>query len=483
MKKSTDNNSARGNEDKLPTFPDSLYPQLPQFLQDSVFYAKTNQERDMLLLGTLTSISSCLPNVYGIYDGQKVYSNLYLFVTAPPSSGKGKLKLCKIIIDPIHNSFKELTKKNNDEYYKDLEAYKNDKSLPKPLKPKRKMLFIPANNSSTGVYELLNDNDGKGIIFETEGDTVTQSFNSDYGDYNDGFRKAFQHETITYYRRKDKELVEIKTPCLSVVLSGTPNQVYSLIPNAENGLFSRFCFYYLDIESEWYDVFEHSESNRLNLHYNELGARFFKFHSILNINDDIMISLSESQRETFKDFFSKKQSLYLDINPDNYIANIRRFGLIAFRFMMIFTALRIREDEEIPSERICSDTDFNNALKMVSILIKHSRKVFSGLNKENKYSGFKSYKEQFFDGLPKEFNRQGYLDIAKSLGINDKTADRYISKLVDSNLILKPRHNAFINTLIQDDEKTEDIKEVEEVSRSKATPTESAESSTSAESP
>src|SRR5690554_8197541 len=86
------------------------------------------------------------------------------------------------------------------------------------------MLFIPANNSSTGAYQLLGDSDGRGLIFETEGDTLAHAFKSDYGNYSDGFRKAFHHETISYYRRTDREFVDIESPCLSTVLSGTPKQ-------------------------------------------------------------------------------------------------------------------------------------------------------------------------------------------------------------------------------------------------------------------
>gem|GEM_PF-6837602 len=35
------------------------------------------------------------------------------------------------------------------------------------------MLFIPANSSATAVYQVLGDNGGIGLMFETEGDTQT----------------------------------------------------------------------------------------------------------------------------------------------------------------------------------------------------------------------------------------------------------------------------------------------------------------------
>jgi hypothetical protein len=107
------------------------------------------------------------------------------------------------------------------------------------------MLIIPANNSSTGLFQNLNDDQGVGLLFETEGDTLAQTFKSEHGNYSDGFRKAFHHETISYNRRKDREYVELVTPKLSALLSGTPKQVSALVPSAENGLFSRFIFYYM----------------------------------------------------------------------------------------------------------------------------------------------------------------------------------------------------------------------------------------------
>ena len=73
---------------QMPTFPDSLFPLLPEFLQKVVAIATSNEERDILLLGSLGAISACLPKISGIYDGKRVFSNLFIFITAPASAGK-----------------------------------------------------------------------------------------------------------------------------------------------------------------------------------------------------------------------------------------------------------------------------------------------------------------------------------------------------------------------------------------------------------
>ena len=45
----------------MPTLPDAIFPELPEFLQRVVAVATSNEERDLLLLGSLVAISSCLP--------------------------------------------------------------------------------------------------------------------------------------------------------------------------------------------------------------------------------------------------------------------------------------------------------------------------------------------------------------------------------------------------------------------------------------
>jgi len=93
------------------------------------------------------------------------------------------------------------------EEYKRLqnEYVQDNKNNEPPQEPPLKTLLIPANSSATSVYQVLNDNQGVGLMFETEGDTLANTFKSDYGNFSDGFRKAFHHEMISYTRRKDRE--------------------------------------------------------------------------------------------------------------------------------------------------------------------------------------------------------------------------------------------------------------------------------------
>ena len=435
----------------MPTIPDEVFNTLPQFLQQVVNPASSQEEKDILLLGALTAFSACFPKLFGIYDQRKVFANLYLFVTAPASAGKGRLNQIKNLVEPVHKLKREQAKVLKQQFNTEMATYNmnkgKDENLEKPSKPPERMLFIPANNSVTGVYQLISDNDGRGLIFETEGDTLAQAFKSDYGNYSDGFRKAFHHETISYYRRTDREYVDIEKPCLSTVLSGTPKQVATLIPNAENGLFSRFMFYYMNIKPTWKNVFQNSSNVGLDDYYTQLGNEFLQLYKTLKNNPDIEVTLSRNQQQQFNSYFESLQTKYINLQPEEYIATIRRLGLIAFRLMMLFTAFRIMEDGDVNQIKECEDVDFQNALASISILVKHSSKVFNDLPIEQKVVKRLNRKERFLESLPKQFNRQEYLDLAIKQNIPHKTAEGYITKFVDAGLIHREAHNLYSNSI------------------------------------
>jgi hypothetical protein len=449
---------------KLPTFADEIFPTLPVFLQDVLKISTSNEERDILLLGTLTTLSACFHKLYGVYDGKRVFPNLFLFITAQASAGKGRLVHCKQLVKPIHKHYREEAKALKTQHELEMMEYNSNKgknsSAEKPIKPSEKMLFIPANNSTTGVFQLLFDNEGRGIIFETEGDTLSQAFKSDYGNYSDGFRKAFHHETISYYRRTDREYVDIENPCLSTVLTGTPKQVSSLIPNAENGLFSRFMFYFMNIQPVWKDVFAISSENGLDDYFDKLGNDFFEFYKSLLANPDIQFCFTAQQQEEFNSSFTEIQNTYLSLQGLDYMATVRRLGLIAFRLAMIISALRIMEHGEISNRIICEDRDFKTAILLIKTLVRHASKVYSELPADAPLPKNKNQKEKFLEALPANFNRQVYLKIAAVMQIPDKTAEGYITTFYKGGLLQRPKQDHYQNPNAKPVEETKDSKEV-----------------------
>lgn len=224
-------------EEELPLFPEKVYSRLPPFLDSVMKSAISPSDRDMLLIGAITVLSSTLGKVSGVYDERIVYPNLYLFVSADAGMGKGALTLCRELVAPINAELRAVARQQ----LADSDSSK-EKDIPMLA------LIIPANSSASAFIKTLADNNGTGLMFETEGDTLSQTLKSDYGNYSDTLRKAFHHEPVSLCRRKDWEFLELDCPKLSVVLAGTPGQVRNLIQDSENGLFSRFMFFNVKFE-------------------------------------------------------------------------------------------------------------------------------------------------------------------------------------------------------------------------------------------
>ncbi len=431
------------------TFPDHLFNELPSFLRRVTEVATSKEERDILLLGSIVSISACLPKFWGMYDGKKCFPNLFLFITAQASAGKGRLSFCKELVKPVHRSLREEAANLKQIYEMEMMEYNakkgKEEGIEKPARPAERMLFIPANNSTTGVFQLLFDNNGSGLIFETEGDTLAQAFKSDYGNYSDGFRKAFHHETISYYRRTDREYVDIERPCLSTVLSGTPKQVSALIPSAENGLFSRFIFYYMNVHLVWKDVFADQAGTGLEQHFGELSKEFYALYKFLMENEEVQFAFTSDQQQRFNEFFSGIQEQYTAILGTDYMATVRRLGLIAFRISMILTALRIIDDKSLRKQMNCTDTDFQISLDLISTLVQHSSKVFSELPGDPQ-PNLHQRRDQFLEALPNTFNRQKYLEVARVLNIPERSVERYITDLCRTNKLKRLKKDEYAKT-------------------------------------
>ncbi len=432
---------------ETPCIPDEVYNNLPSLLKDVCSVFPTQREKDIMLLGSIVTLSSCMANVFGFYFNDRVFANLYLFVTAQASAGKGSLKHCKRLVFPIHKQLREASAAAKTEHQIEMQQYlqevKKDATRQKPEEPKDKMLFLPANNSSTGIFQLLHDCDGKGLIFETEGDTLAQIFKTDYGNYSDGFRKAFHHENISYYRRTNHEYVDIENPRLSAVLTGTPRQITHLIPDAEDGLFSRFMYYRFSLTNVWNDVFQKQTANGFESYFNELGNRFYSIYQTLTYSCEKEFSFTPEQRNQFNNCFQAWQTEFISVLGPESVANVRRLGLICFRMAMIMTVLRIEETGEDSSMLYCTDTDFNNTIQISRVLLDHAKTVYLQLITMPKKLKPETMKDKFYNSLPIEFTRKEAVEIAGKLNIKPRTTDKYLAELTPSQLTKDPVYGKY----------------------------------------
>jgi hypothetical protein len=354
------------------------------------------------------------------------------------------MKWSKYFGQAIHDHLTEQSRNERAAFESELERYNNltkaqRQGVERPEQPPRKMFFIPANSSSSAFIQALSDNNFSGVIFETEADTLADTFKQEWGNFSDVLRKAFHHESTSMFRRKDNEFIEIRDPHIAIALSGTPKQVHNMMPDVENGLFSRFLYYAFEDNSEFKNPFvSHRPVNYTDFFLEKSGIIFELYQQLNNLREPISFQLTEEQGQQFTEQFNAMLSRNKLLLGRDFDANIKRLGLITFRVAMILSALRIPEEGELPNPMICSDLDFQTAMIVATTLEKHAIAVFQNLPNND----LKGAKLKFFEKLPQQFDRQGYLKVAEELGIHPKTAEKYIGQFKPK--LLNHEHNLYL---------------------------------------
>lgn len=434
----------------MPTLPDDIIHALPTLFKEATQFALSPKERDLMLLGSLVCVSSCLNHFSGIINGDRLFSNLYLYCVAPAASGKSRLKYCPEIVMKIHNEIVEKSLQDIRDYEVKKALY--DASRDKdpadcPRKPPFRQLLIPANNSASKFFKSLNDNNGVGMIYEPESDTLSDALGKEHGDFSDGMRSAYQHERIALSRCKDDEFFEIINPKLSILLAGTPQQVSRLIPDVENGLFSRFAFYTMPRSEKYESGFQLKVV--LKEKFEEMGSRFYDFHKIFTALGDIEFVLTEQQEKRLDAFIEEKFLYYRKQYGDATSASIFRMRICFFRIAMNLTATRIMDTGAFAHKIVCGDDDFEISYYITNELMSHMAAVYCAFYKRNVDRFEKETlimmkpQDRLLDMLPAQFSAEECIQIAEQLIISRRTAFRYLEKFKKSGTIVLNNHGNY----------------------------------------
>ena len=378
------------------------YLKLPEILREACNQF-SGREKDVFLTGLITTLSSSMHNVTGVYDGGVVYPNLFSFVTAPAASGKGSIKYSKEILKCYHETIR-----GSSEFGEQV-------------------FFIPANNSASKIYEMLEANGGIGLIFETEADTLSNSMKQEWGSFSDVLRKAFHNEYISQARRNNNEYFEVNEPKFSICLTGTNEQVGRLITSTEDGLFSRFLFYSFATEFKWKNTLMDIEPTK-QIYFDEFNAKMCK---LLSQNKQRKFRLKDSQINAFDTRFKDLSNVIYQSYPEA-LDQLKRAGLKVYKLAMTLSGFRYSKEDFI-----CNDDDFNFALNVVTkVYLPHQINVMRRLYGNTKNL---SGAEYLLDTLPVNFNRTIVSEIYSSISNppSDKTISNYINLLIKQGKIIR----------------------------------------------
>lgn len=367
---------------------ETFFNTLPDMLRIPCTRFEDGAERELFVVGALGIISGMLPNYMGNYFGNRVATNLYAYIIGAYGSGKGALKWAQQLGNATHKYRVQLSKDAMTKYLQDKSVYSQQSALytkgkleeppVEPQEPKHLKLFIPANTTKTAVVQLLEENDGRGIIFETEGDTLADMLKQEYGNFSDILRKAFHHEPISFFRRANNEDVAVSAPSLSVVLSGTYDQLLKLIPSIENGLYSRFMFYMLDGNDDFRDPFSELDEHH-EYHFTQYSNDYLRLYQMLNaLQTPISFKLPKELKTRFVNRFRTIKEWTREKVSEDLNGSVNRMALMAYRIAMILSILRhYKAHGNIHTDNItCNQTDYENAVALVEVLSYNATDVY-----------------------------------------------------------------------------------------------------------
>ncbi len=406
---------------------------LPLILRNLLTSFNDN-DLEMMFLSLITCISAILPKLFTTYKDNVIYPNIFFYLIGKAGSGKGNAVWARKLIVEVE---KQLTEN----------LYSGSKLLNQMLNQSEEhkqtfiqtRVLIPGNITSAGFMQLLKEHNEYALMFETEGDTIVNIQKNDYGNYTDMMRKGFHHEPITSYRKTDKERIDIIEPKLSILISSTENQFTTLIPNAENGLFSRFIFAFTEPIDGFINVFENKGKKREET-FMKSALLLSKLNQTLQKSNGVEFELTQNQKNQFLTLFNKNKSILIHLGNEDLDASVNRMGMSAIRICMILTILRYAETDVIPSTIYCSDDDFELTMDVVEKLLLNSKKAIDILPKQSKDTmKLSEEKQNLLRLLPQEFS----ISEAKAYAVNSNLSERTIQRFIYSDCFEKIGHGRY----------------------------------------
>lgn len=409
--------------------PNKVYNVLPKLLKQEV-YKFDLKDRDIFFLSMLSFLSGILPNVFSVYGRRKLYTNLFFNLIGYPGTGKGNMVYARQAGELIHQKLKN-----------ERTVLSTDEKIPE----RQGMLFVPGNSSNSALLGTLKNNNGSGIMFETESDTLSNSLKQDWGGFSDVLRKAFHHEVISDNKNSGNGYLELREPKISILISGTPNQVPKLIESIEDGLYSRFIIYFNKSRAEYRSVF--GSGFEPDYYETTYAAKMLELYESYNsLANPIEFTFSADQKAKFDEFCKQQTDTvksHFSVETDGCMF---RLFVIIYRVAMILTALRAFENSTIRQEKlVCNDDDFNTALNLFPVFANHTLSVIDLLPKKSSQK-LPISESTLLNNLPKGtvFQTNDAIKIATKIGYTERTTKDNLKRLVQKSLLNKIKHGHYL---------------------------------------
>ena len=438
-------------EGDFPHFDKSLLTGLPNLLADTLKTASDDTEHDLTLLASLTMISTALPKVRGMMQGEMYYAPFYTVVTGPSGSGKGCVSRVFKMIEPWQRSIYDNSARKVEEYNKEKEAYELDKLKQRQSKAKKpagtplecprlvqqRQLHMAGYTTTARMIAQLEINDPySSLLFETELESLNNTMAQDFGGYGYVLNQAFHGERVSCASKTNGTFI-VEHPKLGMFVTGTPSMFAKFVPSTENGLYSRLLIYHI-VGGGVYRSLTSADNDPKNASYfTELGGRLQDMAVFLE-KTDTFVSFTDRQRKKLDRYFSREYYNVRVFGNEDVTSVVLRHRLIIFRIAMVLTALRKAEEEVETVHRIITDADFEVAFHIGTVCLRHSMLVSTTLKHSDTEQHFKMHTAQrdLFAAMPDKFKTATLVEEAVVRGISRSSAFRMLKKAQMYDLLI-----------------------------------------------
>ena len=404
---------------------------LPESVQQMISLASTPEEQDIILMATLAAASACVPNLYFTYGptGKKYYANLQCFILAAAASGKG-----------IANQALEMARVIDEQY----------------------PMLIAGDSTLAAFYKALEAQDGCGYLHESEGSVITDIWKAGAANYNTALRKAAEHEPIS--RNRVKGASEIKTPKLSMLLTGTFGQYKALVPSVENGYFSRLLTVVIKGTNPFDKRYVSAKGGQSAVP-KIVGNRLLRTYETLMNAGEREWSLTDAQKERLGEHLETEYGTLIGLLGDNFHSAVIRMAVQIERIAMILTAMRSESGESYSPETeersrivsgttnkafLCCDEDYETAEMIGNKLLLHMAAAYRMIDgdAQDVVPEIKPIDQRkvLFEQLKGEYSHGDLAEEAKRQGVSKRTVERWNLSWIENGLVEKTNHGQYRKT-------------------------------------
>ncbi len=163
------------------------------------------------------------------------------------------------------------------------------------------------------------------------------------------------------------------------------------------------------------------------------------YFELVNRSNEIEFDFTPEQWVNFHETMSGIFNKALEQYPEEYISNVKRHGLMAFRLAMIFTLLRHSERLHKLTKVYCSQEDYASAIYIISTLLNHGLFILN-------YLGIPVLSEldsQLLTSLPNRFTRKDAQDEGIKVGLAERTIDFKLNSWSSNGLLTKVNRGVY----------------------------------------